>query len=40
MTKSDRLAETFSRLNAEERGALVTFITAGDPDLPDRKSVV
>ncbi len=34
MTKSDRLAETFARLNAEKRGALVTFVTAGDPDLP------
>lgn len=29
-----RLADTFSRLRAEQRGGLVTYTTAGDPDLP------
>ena len=28
-----RLAETFARLRAENRRGLVTYITAGDPDL-------
>ena len=29
-----RLAATFARLRREQRSGLVTFITAGDPDLP------
>src|SRR5215470_2138791 len=29
-----RLAETFARLRAERRTGLVTYTTAGDPDLP------
>jgi tryptophan synthase alpha chain len=29
---SDRIAERFARLKAENRAALVTFITAGDPN--------
>jgi tryptophan synthase alpha chain len=29
-----RLAETFRRLREEDRPGLVTYITAGDPDLP------
>jgi tryptophan synthase alpha chain len=29
-----RIAETFSRLRAEHRPGLVTYTTAGDPDLP------
>lgn len=29
-----RLAETFARLRREGRGGLVTYTTAGDPDLP------
>lgn len=29
-----RLADTFSRLRAEKRAGLVTYVTAGDPDLP------
>ena len=30
----DRIAETFARLRSEGRTGLVTFSTAGDPDLP------
>ncbi len=29
-----RLANTFARLRAERRGGLITYTTAGDPDLP------
>src|SRR5215470_16212748 len=29
-----RLADTFARLRAERRTGLVTYTTAGDPDLP------
>jgi tryptophan synthase alpha chain len=31
---TNRLADTFTRLRAEKRPGLVTFTTAGDPDLP------
>ena len=31
---STRLADTFARLRAEKRPGLVTYTTAGDPDLP------
>jgi tryptophan synthase alpha chain len=31
---SHRLRDTFARLRAEKRGGLVTYTTAGDPDLP------
>ena len=31
---SNRLADTFTRLRAEKRPGLVTYTTAGDPDLP------
>ena len=31
---SQRIAETFARLRAEKRPGLVTYTTAGDPDLP------
>ncbi len=31
---SNRLASTFARLRAEKRPGLVTYTTAGDPDLP------
>ena len=31
---SNRLADTFERLRAEKRPGLVTYTTAGDPDLP------
>ena len=33
MNQTDRVALTFNRLSAEGRAGLVTFITAGDPDL-------
>jgi len=33
MNRGDRVAATFERLSAEGRAGLVTFITAGDPDL-------
>ncbi len=33
MNRSDRIAKCFARLKTENRAALVTFITAGDPDL-------
>jgi len=33
MNRRDRVAATFERLSAEGRAGLVTFITAGDPDL-------
>src|SRR3954453_14389121 len=29
-----RLADTFSRIRSERRRGLVTYVTAGDPDLP------
>src|SRR5665213_702868 len=29
-----RLADAFARLRAERRGGLITYTTAGDPDLP------
>ena len=31
---SNRLTDTFARLRAEKRAGLVTYTTAGDPDLP------
>ena len=31
---SSRLTETFARLRADKRPGLVTYTTAGDPDLP------
>src|SRR5947209_9194260 len=31
---SNRLADTFARLRLEKRAGLVTYTTAGDPDLP------
>jgi tryptophan synthase alpha chain len=31
---SNRLADTFARIRAEKRPGLVTYTTAGDPDLP------
>src|SRR5260370_24338299 len=31
---SNRLADTFARLRSEKRPGLVTYTTAGDPDLP------
>ncbi len=34
MPRSNRLEQTFAQLRAEKRPGLVTFTTAGDPDLP------
>ena len=35
-----RLADTFARLSAEGRGGLVTYTTAGDPDLPRSAAIL
>jgi tryptophan synthase alpha chain len=35
-----RLAATFDRLRAAGRGGLVTYVTAGDPDLPRSREVL
>jgi len=35
-----RLAETFARLRAQGRRGLVTYITAGDPDLPRTEGIL
>jgi tryptophan synthase alpha chain len=35
-----RLAETFTRLRQEKRAGLVTYITAGDPDLPKTEGII
>ena len=35
-----RLADTFRRLRADKRGGLVTYITAGDPDLPRTEGIL
>jgi tryptophan synthase alpha chain len=35
-----RLADTFSRLRAERRPGLVTYTTAGDPDLPRSAAIL
>ena len=37
---SSRIAETFARLRAEKRPGLVTFTTAGDPDLPRSAAIL
>src|SRR5882724_8336215 len=34
MNMTNRLTDTFARLRAEKRPGLVTYTTAGDPDLP------
>src|SRR5438132_3942497 len=34
MTATSRISQTFERLRAEHRPGLVTYTTAGDPDLP------
>jgi tryptophan synthase alpha chain len=33
-TERGRIARTFARLREEQRGGLITYTTAGDPDLP------
>jgi tryptophan synthase alpha chain len=35
-----RIAETFARLKAEKRPGLVTYTTAGDPDLPRSAAIL
>src|SRR4051812_24565124 len=35
-----RLDDIFGRLRAEKRGGLVTYITAGDPDLPRTEGIL
>ncbi len=35
-----RLADIFGRLRAEKRGGLVTYVTAGDPDLPRTEGIL
>ena len=35
-----RLAEAFERLKAEKRGGLITYVTAGDPDLAQSREVL
>lgn len=35
-----RIEAAFGRLKAEGRKALITFITAGDPDLPSTKDII
>jgi tryptophan synthase alpha chain len=37
---TNRIADTFSRLRAERRPGLVTYTTAGDPDLPRSAEVL
>jgi tryptophan synthase alpha chain len=36
----NRIADTFARLRAERRPGLVTFTTAGDPDLPRSSEIL
>jgi len=40
MTKETRIARRFERLKSEGRKGLVTFITAGDPDLVTSKKIL
>src|SRR3954469_8440462 len=35
-----RLAEIFGRLRTEKRAGLVTYVTAGDPDLPRTEGIL
>src|SRR5579862_6531176 len=37
---SNRLADTFARLRSEKRPGLVTYTTAGDPDLPRSEEIL
>lgn len=36
----NRIASLFEKLRAEKKKALITFITAGDPDLPTTKKII
>jgi tryptophan synthase alpha chain len=40
MSRRDRVDLAFKRLSDEDRGGLVTFITAGDPDLETSQSLM
>jgi len=40
MNKSGRLEATFKRLGERGEKALITFITAGDPDIPTTKEII
>ncbi|MDP2689238.1 MAG: tryptophan synthase subunit alpha [Deltaproteobacteria bacterium] len=40
MKKTSRLKETFAKLREKGEKALITFITAGDPDLPATKELI
>src|SRR5688500_20252357 len=35
-----RIAETFGRLRAQKSAGLVTYVTAGDPDLPRTEGIL
>ena len=37
---SSRIAETFARVRAEKRPGLITYTTAGDPDLPRSAAIL
>ncbi|MGE4659243.1 MAG: tryptophan synthase subunit alpha, partial [Arenicellales bacterium] len=40
MSRRDRVDLAFKRLSDEDRGGLVTFITAGDPDLETSQNLM
>ncbi len=40
MNSQSRIDKRFAQLNAEKRAALVTFVTAGDPDLQTSKAIL
>ena len=40
MSGGDRIARRFAALKAEGRGALVTFVTAGDPDHETSRAIL
>lgn len=40
MSKNNRIQKTFERLKAKGEKALITFITAGDPDLKTTKDII
>ncbi|OGP15170.1 MAG: tryptophan synthase subunit alpha [Deltaproteobacteria bacterium GWA2_55_10] len=40
MTKEKRIEALFKRLKTEKKKALITFVTAGDPDLPTSKKII
>ena len=40
MIKQKRIESLFKRLKAQKKKALITFVTAGDPDLPTSKKII